>query len=54
MPRFLASRVEEFNPGPVTKLDRSEVCVIKFYKTIKELEKAADIDIRRGKKEYPC
>ena len=28
--------------------------VIKFYKTIKEIEKAADIDIRRGKKEYPC
>ena len=42
MPGFLASRVEEFNPGPVTKLDRSEVCVIKFYKTIKEIEKAAD------------
>ena len=53
MPGFLASRVEEFNPGPVTKLDHSEVCVIKFYKTIKEIEKAADIDIRRGKKEYP-
>ena len=28
-------------------------CVIKFYESIKEIEKASDIDIRRGKKEYP-
>ena len=27
---FLASG-EEFNPGPETRLDRSELCVIKFY-----------------------
>ena len=28
-------------------------CVIKFYWSIKEIEKASDIDIRRGQKEYP-
>ena len=28
-------------------------CVIKFYLSIKEIEKASDIDIRRGQKEYP-
>ena len=25
MPGFLTSREEEFNPGPVTRLDRSEL-----------------------------
>ena len=30
-PGFLAPRGEEFNPGPETRLDRSEFCVIKFY-----------------------
>ena len=29
MPGFLASRGEEFNPGPVTKLDGSEVLCYK-------------------------
>ena len=28
-------------------------CVIKFYLSIKEIEKASDIGIRRGQKEYP-
>ena len=28
---FLASRGEEFNPGPEMRLDHSELCVIKFY-----------------------
>ena len=28
---FLASRGEEFNPGPEMRLDCSELCVIKFY-----------------------
>ena len=28
-------------------------CVIKFYSTIKEIERASDIGIRRGQKEYP-
>ena len=28
-------------------------CVIKFYSSIKELEKASDIGIRRRQKEYP-
>ena len=28
-------------------------CVIKFYQSIKEIEKASDIGIRRGQKEYP-
>ena len=30
-PGFLASGGEEFNPGPETRLDCSELCVIKFY-----------------------
>ena len=30
-PGFLASRGEEFNPGPEMRLDRAEPCVIKFY-----------------------
>ena len=28
-------------------------CAMKFYYSIKEIEKASDIDIRRGQKEYP-
>ena len=28
-------------------------CVIKFYQSKKGIEKASDIDIRRGQKEYP-
>ena len=52
MPGFLVSGGEEFNPGPVTRLDQS-FCVIKFYQSIKEIEKASDIDIRRGQKECP-
>ena len=28
-------------------------CVIKFYYTIKETEKASDMGIREGQKEYP-
>ena len=28
-------------------------CVIKFYESVKEIEKASDIGIRRGLKEYP-
>ena len=28
-------------------------CVIKFYQSIKEIEKGSEIDIRRGQKECP-
>ena len=48
---FLASR-EEFNPEPKTSLISQSFCVIKFYSSIKEIEKASDIDIRKGQKEY--
>ena len=48
---FLASGGEEFDPGPVTRLDGSAFCVIKFYQSIKEIENTSDIDIRRGQKE---
>ena len=41
-PGFLAAG-EEFNPGPETRLDCSELLI----------EKASDIGIRRGQKEYP-
>ena len=30
-PGFLASGGEEFNPGPETRLDKSEFCVINVY-----------------------
>ena len=47
-PGFLASGGEEFNLEPETKLDCSELCVIKFFFLgIKEIEKASDLGIRR-------
>ena len=49
---FLASG-EEFNPGPETRLDHSELLCNKFYSSIKEIEKASDIGIRRGQKSTP-
>jgi len=53
-PGFLTSGEEEFYPGPETRLDRSELLCNKVLLSIKEIEKASDIDIRRGPKEYPC
>ena len=53
MPGFLASGVKEFHPGPVRRLDCSELSCNKVLLNIKEIEKASDIDIRRGQKEYP-
>ena len=53
MLEFLASGGEKFNPGPVTRLDRSQILcnnVLLKYKR----EKASDIDIRRGQKECPA
>ena len=53
-PGFFASGEDEFNLGLETRLDRLELlCLIKFYSSIKEIEKASDIGIRRGQKEYP-
>ena len=52
-PGFLAPRGEEFNPGPETRLDHSELLCNKVLLNIKEIEKASDIGIRRGQKEYP-
>ena len=51
MPGFLAPEGEEFNLGPETRLDRSELLCNKVL--LKEIEKACDIGIRRGQKEYP-
>ena len=34
-------------------LTAQSFCVIKFYQSIKQIEKASDIGIRRGQKEYP-
>ena len=53
MPGFLASRREKLNLGPEMRLDRSELCIIKFYLSIKEIEKASYIDIRGGRKSTP-
>ena len=44
---FLASGGEEFNPGPETRLDHSELLCNKVLLKYKR-EKASDIDIRRG------
>ena len=52
-PGFLAPGGEEFNPGPETRLDRSELLCNKVLLKYKEVEKASDIGIRRGQKEYP-
>ena len=54
MLEFLASGGEEFNLGPVTRFNHSELlCNKVLLKSIKEVEKASDIDIRRGQKECP-
>ena len=52
MPGFLASGGEEFNPGSETRLDCSELLCNKVLLKLKEIEKASDIGIRRGQKEY--
>ena len=54
--RFQASRGDKFNLGLVMRLNHSELLcnkVLLKYKKIKEIEKASDIDIRRGQKECP-
>ena len=53
VPGFLAPGGEEFNPGPETRLDCSELLCNKVLLKLKEIEKASDIGIRRGQKEYP-
>ena len=50
---FLSSGGEEFNLGPEMRLDHSELLCNKVLLNIKEIEKASDIDIRRGQKEDP-
>ena len=50
-PGFLAPGGEEFNLGPETRLDCSELLCNKVL--LKYKEKASDIGIRRGQKEYP-
>ena len=43
---------ERFDPGPVTRLDHSELLCNKVLLKYKR-EKTSDIDIRRGQKECP-
>ena len=52
MPRFLASGGEEFNPGPVTRLDHSELLCNRVLSKYKR-EKSSDTDIRRGMERAP-
>ena len=58
-PGFLAPRdswpPEEKNStwGQRRGLITQSFCVIKFYYSIKEIEKTSDIGIRSGQKEYP-
>ena len=49
---FLASEREEFNLGPVRRLDHSELLCNKVLLNNKR-EKVSDIDIRRDQKECP-
>ena len=53
MLRFLASGGDKFNLGPETRFDCSELLCNKVLLKLKEIEKASDIGIRRGQKEYP-
>ena len=48
----MASRGEEFNPGPETRFDHSELLYNKVLLKYKR-EEASDIDIRREQKECP-
>ena len=50
---FLSSGGDEFNPGPEMRLYHSELLCNKVLLKYKEIEKASDIGIRRGQKEYP-
>ena len=50
---FLASRGEEFNLGPEMRLDHSELLCNRVLLSIKGIERASDIGIRRGQKEDP-
>ena len=52
-PGFLAPGGEEFNPGPETRLDRSELLCNKVLLQYKGDRETSDIGIRRGLKEYP-
>ena len=51
-PGFLAPGGEEFNPGPKTRLDRSELLCNKVLLKYKGDRESSDIGIRRGQKEY--
>ena len=53
MPGFLASEGEEFNLGPETKLDCSDLLCNKVLLKYKRDGEASDTDIRRGQKECP-
>ena len=53
MPGYLASGGKEFNPVPVMRLDCSELLCNKVLLKYKEIEKASDIDIRRGAERVP-
>ena len=53
MPGFLASGGEEFNLGPETGLDHSELLGNKVLLKHKRDRESFDTDIRRGQKECP-
>ena len=52
MPGFLAPEGEEFNVGPVMRLDCTEFLFNKVLLKYKRDIKTSDIDIRSGQKEY--
>ena len=53
MPGFLASRGEEFNLGPDTRLDHSELLSNQVLLKYKRDRESLYIDIRSGQKECP-
>ena len=53
MPGFFASRGDEFNLGPVTRLGCSELFCNIVLSKYEEIEKASEIDVRRGQRDCP-
>ena len=48
-----SSGVEEFNLGPMTRLDLLQLLCDKVLLKYKEIDKASDINIRMGRKSSP-
>ena len=57
MPRFLASKGEEFNPGPVTRLDHSELLCNKIFSSVQFSRSVMSDSLRPDESQHarpPC